>query len=97
MENENVLFILNQFKKYIEPNYKPTKNDIELIKEYLNAKYYSTKVNGMKDFDYEILKEYGVKDFSFIPKYEDMCEETLNKLKDIRRKRYEDKLQWDSI
>lgn len=87
---DNIKYLLDMFMKHINPNYKLSKTDIEYLKEYVEGNgYYSSKVavgeKKFKDLDVGVMIYFQVKDFSFLPRYESMCNKYLENLVTKRR------------
>ncbi len=81
--NEDVFNIIEEFKKQVNPSFKPSGADIANIKYLMKSSHNGRSNKDGGDIlyycvDYEGLKRHNVKDFSFsIPDYEEWVKETI--------------------
>lgn len=85
--NQDVIHIIEKFKKLVNPNFKPTNIDIENIKRFVQvAKTGRANENGGDilycSVDYEGLKRHNVQSFNFkLEDYYEWEQETFDLLK----------------
>lgn len=87
---EDIKHVINEFIKEINPEFRPTRQDIENIKKILGKGGrvgYTGEDNGKlyTRLWVEVLKAHNVKDFSFVDEYERWQIEELDRLKKIRK------------
>lgn len=94
---QDIIHIIDQFKKQVNPNFVATSSDIEKIKELVTEHSGGRSNEGHGDImytyiDYDGLKRHNVKDFGFsADDYENWSNETLDLLLAecrARRKQY---------
>ena len=83
---EDIRHVINEFKEKVNPEFKPTRQDIENIKKILGRHGrvgYTAEENGKMytRLYVEALKKHNVKDFSFIQEYDKWIVDELEELK----------------